>query len=156
VWSAFNPFAVRANQGHNFPRLYSSAQNIRSYFVALNEIMQRYSALQRGRLAEQHVQLARMKAAEVGPKRKEILKEVYSAQSIENLELIDMTTALGGCARRQFSQPPTSAFFTHSMKWSPPIRISRLLAVRLTSRLYQRRIKGRSMQSTCGGAPQTS
>ena len=27
---------------------------------------------------------------------KEILKEIYSGQSIENLELIDMTTALGG------------------------------------------------------------
>jgi len=76
--------------------LYSSAQNIRSYFVALNEIMQRYRALQRGRLAEQRFQLARMKAAEAGPKRKEILKEVYSAQSIENLELIDMSSALGG------------------------------------------------------------
>jgi len=37
-----------------------------------------------------------MQAAEAGPKRKEILEEIYSAQSIENLELIDMTTALGG------------------------------------------------------------
>ncbi len=49
-----------------------------------------------GRLAEQRVQLSRMQTAEAGPKRKEILKEIYSAQSIENLELIDMTTALGG------------------------------------------------------------
>ena len=83
-----------------------SAQNVRSYLVALNEIMQRYRALQRGRLAEQRFQLARVKAAEAGPNRKELLKDVYSAQSIEKLELTDLSSALGGLRPPTVFSPP--------------------------------------------------
>jgi hypothetical protein len=47
-------------------------------------------------LADQRRRVARMRAAESGSKRREILKESYLAESIHTQDLIELSNALGG------------------------------------------------------------
>jgi hypothetical protein len=68
---------------------------MRSYLVALYQIMQRHRAMLRDLLADQRRRVARLRAAESGPKRREILKESYLAESIHTQDLIELSSALG-------------------------------------------------------------